>query len=167
MISIDRQACNGCGLCVEVCPSGALQLMDSLLQVDNNLCQECELCVDICPQNALVSYTLVEETLASHQPALEEALDTAMKNPTSKLQISEPSTIQMDTHKRSLGDWLGAAFNFLVFDLGPVIEGMIDSNQTPKEITTRSIRRDERTLEGRHGRGRNGRKMRRRRRGRW
>jgi len=167
MISIDRQACNGCGLCVEVCPSGALQLMDTLIQVDNSLCQECELCVDTCPQNALVSYTLVEETPAPRQRALEQALDTTRTNPTGKLQISKPPVIQIDTPKRSLGDWLGAAFNFLVFDLGPVIEGMIDSNQTPKEITTRSIRRNERTLEGRHGRGRNGRKMRRRRRGRW
>ena len=163
MISIDRQACNGCGLCVEVCPSGALQLMDSLLQVDNNLCQECELCVDICPQNALVSYTLVEET----PTPVSAGLDTAMPNPTSKLQISKPSTIQIDSHKRSLGDWLGAAFNFLVFDLGPVMEGMIDTNQTRKEIQPRSIGRDERTLEGRRRRGRNGRKMRRRRRGRW
>lgn len=167
MISIDRQACNGCGLCVEICPTGALKLVDNLIQVDNSLCQECDLCVDTCPQNALVSYTLVEEVPALAPRSSMGSIDSTVTNNPRKQQIARPATLHIDTHKRSLGDWLGAAFNFLVFDLGPVIEGIIDTNQVQKGSRTRPIQRNERALEGRRGRGRNGRKLRRRRRGRW
>jgi NAD-dependent dihydropyrimidine dehydrogenase PreA subunit len=167
MISIDRQACNGCGLCVEVCPTGALQLIERLIQVDNTLCQACELCVDSCPQNALVSYTIVEEAPALASRGLMGAMDAATTRNPGEQHISKPSTIDIDKPRRSLGDWLGAAFHFLVFDLAPVIEGIIDTNQREKGAPSRSIHRNTSTYEGRRGRGRNGRKARRRRRGRW
>jgi ferredoxin len=131
------------------------------------LCKECELCVDACPQNALISYVIVEEAPALAPRSLMGAQDTAEIHHPSKQQITGPATIQIDTPKRSLGDWLGAAFNFLVFDLEPIIEGIIDTSQTQKGRQERSIRHDERSRGGRRGRGRNGQKIRRRRHGRW
>lgn len=47
--------CTNCGVCVPICPTGAL-VMDSLtrkVQFYDNKCIACELCVKICPTRAM------------------------------------------------------------------------------------------------------------------
>lgn len=53
MITIVEGQCTGCGACVEVCPTGALYLVDGRAAVDNALCRECEACVSACPTEAI------------------------------------------------------------------------------------------------------------------
>jgi ferredoxin len=53
LIHINLELCNGCGACVEVCPEGALYLVDNKAIVDTNLCRECESCVAACPEEAI------------------------------------------------------------------------------------------------------------------
>jgi ferredoxin len=53
LININLERCNGCGACVEVCPEGALYLVDSKAMVDTSLCRECEACVAACPMGAI------------------------------------------------------------------------------------------------------------------
>ena len=57
MITIDLARCNGCGACVEVCPQGALYLVDDRAMVDVGLCRECEACVAACPMEAIAITT--------------------------------------------------------------------------------------------------------------
>jgi electron transfer flavoprotein alpha subunit len=52
LLNIDREACTGCGVCVNVCPFGALELVDSIATV-NERCTACGVCVGECPVNAL------------------------------------------------------------------------------------------------------------------
>ncbi|MEL7563330.1 MAG: 4Fe-4S binding protein [Dehalobacterium sp.] len=40
-------------ICVERCPVGARQIIDGKLQMDRNKCISCGLCVTICPKGAL------------------------------------------------------------------------------------------------------------------
>lgn len=54
MIAIKFEDCNGCGDCVECCPTGALLLQNGKAWVDQNLCEGCEACVDSCPQSAII-----------------------------------------------------------------------------------------------------------------
>lgn len=54
MIQIRVEYSDGCGACVEVCPSGALYLVDGKATVDEARCRECELCVSTCPREAVV-----------------------------------------------------------------------------------------------------------------
>ncbi len=54
MIQIRVEYCDGCGACVEICPSGALYLVDGKATVDEAQCRECELCVSTCPREAIV-----------------------------------------------------------------------------------------------------------------
>jgi NAD-dependent dihydropyrimidine dehydrogenase PreA subunit len=61
-IIIDTERCNGCGACTEVCPTGALYLVDGKAVVDSTLCRECEACIATCPTEAIVS---TEEAPAS------------------------------------------------------------------------------------------------------
>jgi MinD superfamily P-loop ATPase len=51
---IDRDKCQGCGLCVSVCACGALMIEDRAVSiVDVDECQWCALCELVCPNNAI------------------------------------------------------------------------------------------------------------------
>ena len=56
MISINFEVCNGCGSCVEICPTGALLLQNGKACFDPSLCDGCEVCVDSCPLGAIMPY---------------------------------------------------------------------------------------------------------------
>lgn len=53
---IDGAACTGCGLCLAVCPSGAIGRRGGergwLPFIDERRCLRCDLCVAVCPQQA-------------------------------------------------------------------------------------------------------------------
>ncbi len=50
---IDTEACTGCGACVDVCPEGALAMVNQVAQVDEEACTGCGACLDICPHGAI------------------------------------------------------------------------------------------------------------------
>ena len=52
-VKADSEKCNGCGTCVEACPSEALSLEDEKVVVDADACIDCAVCVDECPVEAL------------------------------------------------------------------------------------------------------------------
>lgn len=47
------EKCNGCGLCVQVCPGGCIQIKDGHAVRSGRNCQVCLACVHHCPQNAV------------------------------------------------------------------------------------------------------------------
>ena len=52
-VQIDQEKCNGCGLCVDVCPLQAISLENDKAKVDQDTCTECGQCVDECPNKAI------------------------------------------------------------------------------------------------------------------
>ena len=52
-VNVDLGKCNGCGACVESCPSEALQVEGEKICVDEDACVDCGVCVDECPTEAL------------------------------------------------------------------------------------------------------------------
>ncbi len=50
---LDVTRCTGCGACVEVCPAGALTLVDGKAYLDDALCRGCAACIPVCPADAL------------------------------------------------------------------------------------------------------------------
>jgi NAD-dependent dihydropyrimidine dehydrogenase PreA subunit len=53
MLTIELDRCDGCGDCVEVCPAGAISLVNGVARIDSGSCTECEACVQACPNGAI------------------------------------------------------------------------------------------------------------------
>lgn len=70
MITINLERCNGCGACLEVCPDGAIYLIEGKAVVDEALCQECEACVAVCPTEAIEVAEQVEVSVPTRVPTV-------------------------------------------------------------------------------------------------
>ena len=58
IIRIDEEKCDGCGLCTEGCPEGALQMIDGKARLVSEItCDGLGACVGECPQGAIVVET--------------------------------------------------------------------------------------------------------------
>ena len=55
MITIDTDSCEGCGDCVETCPSSMFELKDgkAVLVGNQDDCLGCEACVSICRTSSI------------------------------------------------------------------------------------------------------------------
>jgi Fe-S-cluster-containing hydrogenase component 2 len=70
VITIDAELCTGCGACVEVCPEGAIYLVDDRATADASLCSECERCITACPAGAIHLITQPQVTPAAPMRAM-------------------------------------------------------------------------------------------------
>ena len=50
---IDRDCCMGCGACLDVCFSRAIQVSGTVFTVDPSRCDGCGLCARYCPLRAV------------------------------------------------------------------------------------------------------------------
>jgi len=66
---VDVTRCTGCGACAEVCPVGAIALVDGKARVDEELCTGCGACVDACPEDVIQPVVQGELILAPERPA--------------------------------------------------------------------------------------------------
>ena len=53
MLSIDTARCIGCGECEEVCPYGAIEVIDGDAVINPGLCHQCNRCIETCPEGAI------------------------------------------------------------------------------------------------------------------
>jgi len=50
---IDKEKCDSCETCVEVCPPEAISIVDGKADISDVLCEECGVCVPECPVDAI------------------------------------------------------------------------------------------------------------------
>lgn len=50
---VDDNLCYGCGACIALCPTNALDLVNRLAVVEQSNCTKCEHCLASCPVFAL------------------------------------------------------------------------------------------------------------------
>jgi Fe-S-cluster-containing hydrogenase component 2 len=67
MIYVDQDRCSGCGVCVGVCPVGAIAIQEGKAAIDQERCYQCEACFAACPEQAIL--TIVERSLVPDESA--------------------------------------------------------------------------------------------------
>jgi Fe-S-cluster-containing hydrogenase component 2 len=50
---VDKEKCEGCGDCVDACPSSAIEMVEQKAQIKTDECIDCGACVDACPSKAI------------------------------------------------------------------------------------------------------------------
>ncbi len=98
MYRVDEAACTGCGDCVEVCPAGAIALVNGRASIDGAACAECGSCADACPQGAIAMVADLArpvETPVVHVPAVAPAVrasesDSLAQRPAAEVLPAEP-----------------------------------------------------------------------------
>ncbi len=66
-------ACDDCGVCVELCPEDVLAITSDLsVTLERSGCTECDICIDVCPRDAtpLAYWMTVEQVLDEVRSAL-------------------------------------------------------------------------------------------------
>ena len=48
-----RRDCIGCGLCEQICPTGAISMANNMPRIDHKLCNHCDQCKRACPTGSL------------------------------------------------------------------------------------------------------------------
>ncbi|MFZ5647898.1 MAG: DUF362 domain-containing protein [Bacillota bacterium] len=53
MATVVRDLCQGCGICIQFCPNGAIKIKGTAAVIETDLCDDCEECVFACPNGAI------------------------------------------------------------------------------------------------------------------
>ena len=81
MVLINIEYCNGCGICIDTCPTGAIFLQNEKAFIDTNLCEGREVCMETCPQGAIIHPASV--------PVQEKATPFPIEMPTEVISIQD------------------------------------------------------------------------------
>ncbi|MDI6735043.1 MAG: 4Fe-4S binding protein [bacterium] len=50
---VDKENCVACEMCIDVCPTNAISMIDDVAVVNEDECTDCGTCVEECPNEAI------------------------------------------------------------------------------------------------------------------
>ena len=116
IIKIDKEKCNGCGLCVKACHEGAIQMIDGKASlIRDDYCDGLGDCLPVCPTNA-ISFEM-REALEYNEEAVNENKKSAnnsmpcgcpgtnIKTFNRKLTLNKPTVNNNNNIESKLNQW--------------------------------------------------------------
>jgi ferredoxin len=107
-VYVDGKKCTGCATCVEVCPTGAIAIVDEISTINQERCDACKACLEACPNGAIL---VVTETV-------EEKAVLPRVQPTSSVTARRPASLTVPL-RRQLVPLVGSALVFLGREVAP------------------------------------------------
>jgi NAD-dependent dihydropyrimidine dehydrogenase PreA subunit len=121
VILIRPEQCDGCGVCLAACPTGAIFLVEGKATVDEALCRECEACVTACPNGAIV-------LSAQQREGVEGVRLPALRPEPEVIRVNAPKALA-PVRSRILPA-LGAALTWAGRELLPWLADLLDRQAT-------------------------------------
>ena len=103
-VYVDDKKCTGCATCVEVCPTGAIAIVDEIATINQERCDACEACVEACPNGAILVVT--------------EAVEEKAMLPRSRVAPRRPASLTVPL-RTQLVPLVGSALVFLGREVVP------------------------------------------------
>ena len=100
IININKEKCNGCGLCVTACHEGAIELINGKATLSNeHYCDGLGDCLPACPTGAI---TFEEREAPAYD---EQAVLNAKALKQAKLNFANESAVEYETTQSQLNQW--------------------------------------------------------------
>ncbi|MBN1657920.1 MAG: 4Fe-4S binding protein [Anaerolineae bacterium] len=135
-VRIDSERCSGCGACMEVCPTGALYLVDGRAVVDQALCRGCEACVTACPVGAI-------RLVTREEPAAEVTRLPAVRSEPEVIRIRTSAPVPVRSRAMPVvGAALAWAGREILPRLADIFLDRLDRRAAERQLTRASQGRD-------------------------
>jgi Fe-S-cluster-containing hydrogenase component 2 len=142
--TVDDEECTGCGSCLELCTSGAIEMPGGVAVIYPGLCTECGLCREACPQGAIYEYEEI--------PALQSSTRGVTPYPASqsRLAVSADTSALARREKTVAALVLAPTLSRLIFRLAARVSSRGNGGRRPMSGKYLEQRYTENTCLGGH-----------------
>ena len=126
-LAVDESRCNGCEICVSVCPFNAISMEDGLAKIHDN-CTDCGVCIEECPEEAIYSVEEKEAEVEHRGILAYVTLDEGGPSQMTKVVLSQARRLASEIGARVTailltGELTGAAEELIYWGADTVLLG--------------------------------------------
>lgn len=117
LIQVNKERCTGCGVCLDACSLGAIQLVDHCAVINDELCTQCQACADACPNEAITAIL---------EPTQSTSLVTLPETDARAIPVQQPGILPaMAVSARRLAPLAGSVLAYLGHEVAPQLVDII------------------------------------------